>query len=166
MTEAIFRGLTTEIVSAYVQRNPISAADLPALITTVYSSLATIDAPAAPVTPDVIKRTPAQIRKSITAEGLVSFEDGKTYQTLKRHLAGRGLTLNGYKAKWGLPMDYPTTAPAYAAKRSALAKSLGLGRKAVTVAKSPEVSIPLDNTSEAPSTLKSVKRGRKKVSDE
>jgi len=117
-----------EIVSSYVENNSVAASDLPALIKTVYSSLANIDAPATPAAAAVTKLTPAQIRKSVTGAGLVSFEDGKTYQTLKRHLTKRGMTLADYKVKWGLPKDYPTTAPAYAAKRSALAISAGLGR--------------------------------------
>ena len=75
-----------------------------------------------------MKLTAGQIRKSISPDGLISFEDGKTYQTLKRHLTTRGMTIADYKAKWGLPSDYPATAPAYAAKRSALAKAAGLGK--------------------------------------
>jgi predicted transcriptional regulator len=33
-----------------------------------------------------------------------------------------------YRAKWGLPKDYPMVSPNYAASRSALAKSMGLGQ--------------------------------------
>lgn len=69
------------------------------------------------------------IRKSITADHLISFEDGKRYKSLKRHLSVRlGLTPEAYCAKWGLPSDYPMVAPAYSATRSALAKAVGLGR--------------------------------------
>ena len=77
--------------------------------------------------PEPIKLTAAQIRKSVTPDALISFEDGKPYKTLKRHLTTRGLTLAEYKTKWGLPTDYPTTAPSYSARRSEMAKSLGLG---------------------------------------
>ncbi len=128
---------TSDIVASYVEKNSIAAAELPALIKTIYATLANIDAPAEPIPPEVTKLTPSQIRKSITESGLVSFEDGKTYQTLKRHLTTRGMTLADYKAKWGLPKDYPTTAPAYAAKRSELAKAAGLGRKAPAPAPAP-----------------------------
>jgi predicted transcriptional regulator len=120
--------MTTEIVANYVNGNKMSAAELPALIKTVHQALSTVDAPAADTAPDVEKLTSAQIRKSIKPEGIVSFEDGKTYQTLKRHLSGRGMTIADYKAKWGLPHDYPTTSPNYSAKRSEMAKSLGLGQ--------------------------------------
>lgn len=128
---------TTEIVSSYVENNSIAAGDLPALIKTVYAALANIDAPPLPDEPVVVKLTPAQVRKSITDAGLVSFEDGKTYQTLKRHLTTRGMTIADYKAKWGLPKDYPSTAPAYAARRSALAISAGLGRVRQPVVEAP-----------------------------
>ena len=70
---------------------------------------------------------PVSIRKSVTDEYLISLEDGKQYQSLKRHLAKRGLTPDEYRAKWGLPHDYPMTAPGYSARRSELAKSIGLG---------------------------------------
>ncbi|MCJ2040906.1 MucR family transcriptional regulator, partial [Methylobacterium sp. J-059] len=64
------------------------------------------------------KPTPAQIRKSVTPDGMVSFEDGKTYKTMKRHLTLRGLTPESYRAKYGLPSDYPIVSAAYSAKRS------------------------------------------------
>lgn len=122
--------MTTDIVASYVAGNKVDAAALPALIKSVFDSLCAIDAPEIEATPEVARPTPAQIRKSIQPEGLVSFEDGKVYKTLKRHLTTRGLTLAEYKAKWGLPSDYPTTAPSYSARRSEMAKSLGLGQKA------------------------------------
>ena len=67
------------------------------------------------------------IKKSVTDDYLISMEDGKQYQSLKRHLATRGLTPDQYRAKWGLPNDYPMVAPGYSARRSELAKNLGLG---------------------------------------
>ncbi len=123
--------MTTEIVANYVTGNTISQSDLPALISSVFRSLSTVESPSAPEPEPQVKLTGAQIRKSISPDGLISFEDGKTYQTLKRHLTTRGMTIADYKAKWGLPSDYPATAPAYAAKRSALAKAAGLGQKMV-----------------------------------
>jgi predicted transcriptional regulator len=72
---------------------------------------------------------PVPIKKSITPDYLISLEDGKRYKSLKRHLAGRGLTPEQYREKWGLPWDYPMVAPTYSAQRSELARSLGLGRK-------------------------------------
>ena len=59
----------------------------------------------------------------------MSFEDGKPYKSLKRHLGTRGLTPEDYRAKWGLPSDYPMVHPAYSAQRSELARAIGLGSK-------------------------------------
>ena len=74
------------------------------------------------------KPTPAQIRKSVTPDALISFVDEKPYKTLKRHLSGHGLDPYSYRARYGLPNDYPMVAANYAAQRSELAKSIGLGR--------------------------------------
>ena len=87
------------------------------------------------------KATAAQIRKSITPDALISFIDGKSYKTLKRHLPTHGTTVDEYKARFGLPKDYPTTAPAYSEARSAMAKALGLGqggRKGKAAAPAPK----------------------------
>jgi len=119
---------TTEIVANYVSNHHVTAADLPALIRSTYETLQGLgsEQPAAPAVEDA-KQTPAKIRKSITPEALISFIDGKPYKTLKRHLTTHGLTIADYKARFGLPRDYPTTAPAYSERRSAMAKALGLG---------------------------------------
>ena len=77
------------------------------------------------------KPTVAAISRSIQDDGLTSFEDGRTYKTLKRHLAAYGLTPAQYREKWGLPQDYPMVCSTSSAKRSALAKQIGLGRKDV-----------------------------------
>jgi predicted transcriptional regulator len=122
--------LTTEIVGAYVLANSIAASDLPGLIHGVHQALTGAGQPAAAPEESDVKATPAQIRKSISPDTLISFEDGKPYKSLKRHLSTRGMTPDDYRAKWGLPKDYPMVAPNYSAQRSALAKTLGLGRKA------------------------------------
>lgn len=122
--------LTASIVAAFVERNAVSVADLPGVIRSVHTALVTIDRPSSvPTEPEVqVKLTSAQIRKSITPDALISFVDGKPYKTLKRHLTTNGLTIDEYKAKYGLPADYPTTAPSYSEARSAMAKSVGLGK--------------------------------------
>ncbi len=122
--------LTTEIVGAYVLANTIAASDLPGLIHGVHLALTGAGQPATATEEADVKATPAQIRKSISPDTLISFEDGKPYKSLKRHLSTRGMTPDEYRAKWGLPKDYPMVAPNYSAQRSALAKTLGLGRKA------------------------------------
>ncbi|CDX53242.1 Putative MucR family transcriptional regulatory protein y4pD (fragment) [Mesorhizobium plurifarium] len=120
--------LTAEVVSAYVSNNPVPVGDLPALIDRVHGALKS--AGGAAEKPEAL--TPAvPIRKSVTPDYIISLEDGKKFKSLKRHLSVHyGLTPDEYRAKWGLPADYPMVAPNYAAARSSLAKSMGLGRKA------------------------------------
>ena len=125
--------LTAGIVAAYVSRQAVAQADLPGLMRTVHDGLLALQqSPAAfalpnELAPAVDRPTPAQIRKSIQDEGLTSFLDGKPYKTLRRHLTAHGLTPDSYRMRYGLPADYPMTAPGYAAQRSALAKAIGLG---------------------------------------
>jgi predicted transcriptional regulator len=120
--------LTAEIVSAYVSNNSIGAQDLAALIASVHTSVKALGSPPAPT--EVEKPQPAvSIKKSITPDHLISLEDGRRYKALKRHLRGLGMTPDQYRAKWGLPHDYPMVAPAYAKQRSELAIALGLGQK-------------------------------------
>lgn len=121
--------LTAEIVANYVGNNTTPVSELPALIKATYGALAGVGAPEAAAPAEAHpKATPAQIRKSITPDALISFEDGKPYRTLKRHLTTMGLTVDEYKAKWGLPKDYPTVSPNYSEARSQMAKALGLGK--------------------------------------
>lgn len=77
------------------------------------------------------KATPAvPVRRSVQGDYIVCLEDGLRVRTLKRHLgSAHGMTPQQYREKWGLPRDYPMTAPEYSERRSAMAKSLGLGRK-------------------------------------
>ncbi|GJE29272.1 MucR family transcriptional regulator [Methylobacterium organophilum] len=126
-----FVALAGDIVSAYVSNNSMPAAELPALILNIHSALLGLAGPAAPApvaAEAVEKPSPAQIRKSVTPDAIISFIDGKPYKTLKRHLGTHGLDPYSYRQKFGLPSDYPMVAPNYAAQRSALAKSIGLGR--------------------------------------
>jgi predicted transcriptional regulator len=77
-----------------------------------------------------VKRpTEAQIRASIRPDTLISFEDGKPYKALRRHLTMRGLTPEAYKAKWGLPVDYPLVSAAYSARRSKISRQIGLSQR-------------------------------------
>lgn len=122
-------GLTAHIVSAYVENNQVPAAGLPELIASVNGAIASLGQP---VEPPVEAPQPAvNPKRSIHPDYIICLEDGKRFKSLKRHLSVHfGLTPEEYRAKWGLPLDYPMVAPNYAAARSALARSLGLGRKA------------------------------------
>lgn len=122
--------LSADIVSAYVSNNSVTPADLISLIASVHASLVKLGSEPEAATPVVL--VPAvPIRKSVTPNGIICLEDGKVFKSLKRHLGtSYGMTPAEYRTKWGLPSDYPMVAPAYAEARSALAKSMGLGRKA------------------------------------
>jgi predicted transcriptional regulator len=120
-------GLTADVVAAFVGNNTVAVADLPNLIKTVHGALSGAEAPAPVAVEEVVKPTAGQIRKSITPDALISFLDGRPYKTLKRHLTTHGVTIAEYKARFGLPNDYPTTARAYSEARSAMAKAFGLG---------------------------------------
>ena len=125
-----FIEFAADIVSAYVSNNSLPVAEPPALIGNVHTALNGIAhaGPGAAAEEEVEKPTPAQIRKSITPDALISFIDGKPYKTLKRHLTGHGLDPHSYRERYGLPRDYPMVAASYAAQRSELAKAIGLGR--------------------------------------
>ena len=120
---------TTQIVAAYVSRSVVPVSDLPALISSVHQSLATLGQPqaAAEVPADLKPAVP--VKKSVTPDYILCLEDGKKLKMLKRHLASSyGLSPDEYRAKWGLPSDYPMVAPNYAKARSEMAVKIGLGR--------------------------------------
>lgn len=122
-------GLVADIVSAYVSNNSVPTDDLPNLIATTHAAITGLGAErAAQALED--KPTPAvTIKKSITADYIVCLEDGKKFKSLKRHLrAAHGMSPEEYRARWGLPVDYPMVAPSYAEARSSLAKKMGLGQ--------------------------------------
>ncbi|MCJ2009384.1 MucR family transcriptional regulator [Methylobacterium sp. J-092] len=125
--------LVSKLVMAYVSNNHMPAVELPGLISTVHSALnsiasGTVTDGANASDEEVALPTPAEIRKSVTPDALISFLDGKRYKTLKRHLNGHGLGPHSYRKRFGLPADYPMTAASYSEKRSALARELGLDR--------------------------------------
>lgn len=122
--------LTAELVSAYVANNNVPVSDLPALLHSVHTALSRLDAaPATELPPPEVKPA-VPIKKSVTDDHIVCLEDGLKFKSLKRHLGtAHGITPAQYREKWGLPRDYPFVASGYQAKRSAMAKTLGLGRK-------------------------------------
>lgn len=119
--------LTADIVSAHVSNNSVAVGDLPILISNAYAALATAAKPTA-----AAKAAPepaVAVRSSVKHDYIVCLEDGKRLKMLKRYLSSKyDLTPDQYRARWGLPADYPMVAPAYAAVRRDLAKVIGLGR--------------------------------------
>lgn len=123
-------GLVAEVVAAYVSRNAIAPHDLPRLIADVANAFRNLDQPSPLVEPASKPVPVVPIRKSVTPDYIVCLEDGKKLKTMKRHLrTAYGMSPEEYRAKWGLPSDYPMVAPNYAEARSEMAKSIGLGRK-------------------------------------
>ncbi len=127
MTETLVT-LTADIVAAHVSYNSVSIADLPILIANVHGALAGLGTSGAPV---AAKQEPAvSVRASIKPDYIICLEDGRKMKMLKRHLMSHyGMTPDAYRAKWGLPQDYPMVAPNYAEQRRGLAVKIGLGRK-------------------------------------
>ncbi|MCJ2061120.1 MucR family transcriptional regulator [Methylobacterium sp. J-088] len=133
--------LAGDIVAAYVANNSVPASELPNLIHSVYTAIGALTAGSTSITsaePVIDRPSALQIRKSVQADGIVSFIDGKTYKTLKRHLTKHGLDPKAYRERYGLPADYPLVAPSYAEKRSALAKAIGLGQPGAMAKRLPK----------------------------
>jgi len=120
--------LTVQIVAAHVEHNTVATDALPRLIEQVYRTLR--DASRTPTEPEKpVAAVP--IRQSVKPDFIVCLEDGKKLKTLRRHLmTSYNMTPAQYRARWGLPADYPMVAPSYAKVRSSLAKKIGLGRAA------------------------------------
>ena len=133
--------MTADIVSAFVANNNVAANDLPSLITNTHAALSGISTGETPQAPAAKQEPAVSIRKSISPDFLICLEDGRKFKSLKRHLRTKyNLSPEEYRAKWGLPKDYPMVAPNYAKARSDLAKSMGLGqggRQAKAPAKGP-----------------------------
>jgi predicted transcriptional regulator len=135
--------LTAQIVSAcYAHSKPSygfnpqgdrsvhEAPDISAFIMKVYDTLKDLGS-ASVAEPKVDQKPAVPIKKSVHLDFIICLEDGRQFKTLKRHLrSAYGMTPDQYREKWGLPADYSMVAPNYAAKRSEMAKAIGLGKKA------------------------------------
>lgn len=120
--------MTADIVSAYVGNNTVSADILPSLIANIHAALAQVSTGVVEAEPEP-KEPAVPIRKSISPDFLICLEDGRKFKSLKRHLRTKyDMSPEEYRAKWGLPKDYPMVAPNYAKARSDLAKQMGLGQ--------------------------------------
>ena len=120
--------MVTDVIASYLKKNPVAASDLPNVISTIYGAFTAPQS--SPVEAVAERPEPAvPIKRSVTPDFIICLEDGKQLKMLKRHLAtSYNLTPDEYRARWGLPPDYPMVAPAYAARRSDFAKQIGLGR--------------------------------------
>lgn len=149
--------LTTLIVTNHVSNNSVHTADLAKLISSVHAALAGLDAPVQAPPEEPEHKAAVSVRKSLASDQhIVSMIDGKSYKTLRRHLSSHGLTDKDYRARYGLPADYPMVARAYSAARSAMAQAIGLGRKKAT-----DVAAAVEQA--AAPVAEKAKRGAKKA---
>jgi len=120
--------MATDIVAAYVGNNKVRSEDLPGIIRSLHTALKDADQGGTAASENL--KPAVSIKKSVTPEFIICLEDGRKLKMLKRHLRTTyGMTPEEYRAKWGLPVDYPMVAPNYAKKRSEFAKKIGLGQK-------------------------------------
>jgi predicted transcriptional regulator len=118
------------IVSAYAKRNALAADQLPALIATVHGALARLEGGGLPEPPRGQPEPAVSVRRSVQPDAITCLDCGRRAKMLTRHLmTAHQLTPAAYRERWGLKGDYPLVAPDYAARRSELAKSFGLGRQ-------------------------------------
>jgi predicted transcriptional regulator len=134
MSESDEKALVAQILSSYLSNNTVAAADLPSVIESVKKAFGG-SANAIPTTPSVgapkAWQPAVPIKKSVTPDAVICLCCGQRYKSLRRHLqTSHQLSPQEYRAAFELKSDYPIVAPNYAAQRSVLAKSIGLGRKA------------------------------------
>jgi len=124
---------TAQIVVAYLRNDQIELADLSAF--TEYVGQKPIILGEAPPVPERSKPA-VSIRTSVRNDTIACLECGKKWTILRRHLmAAHNTTTKEYRARWGLPRDYPMVARNYSTRRSQLAKSAGQrgrGRRVAT----------------------------------
>jgi predicted transcriptional regulator len=135
---------TAKIVTAFVSNNAIAVSDISRVIGNVYGAVVGLGQPV--VVPAVELVPAVSIRKSVTPDFIICLEDGKKFKSMRKHLSGLGMTPDEYRAKWGLPADYPIVAPNYSAARSAMALSIGLGRKSAPLVTLGKRSNPAKKT--------------------
>jgi predicted transcriptional regulator len=133
MSEPNEKNLVAQILSSYLSHNTVAPVDLASVIETFKKAFGGSG--------EVVSTTPSDsvtkpwqpavpVKRSVTPEAVICLCCGRRFKSLKRHLqTTHQLSPREYRATFGLKSDYPIVAPNYAAQRSDLAKSLGLGRK-------------------------------------
>ena len=139
--------LAADIVSAFVSNNSVPVTELPALIGSVHAALNQVASGSTQQPAEETKAPAVPIKKSVQPDYIVCLDDGKRFKSLRRHLRTTyNLTPDQYRAKWGLAHDYPMVAPNYAAARSEMAKSMGLGARRRTAANAEPVTVEPEPT--------------------
>ncbi|MCY4033091.1 MAG: MucR family transcriptional regulator [Hyphomicrobiales bacterium] len=120
--------MTSAIVAAYLTKHTVTAKNLPGLIEETHETLLRLEQKT--ISSKTVQQPAVPISKSVTSSHIVCLEDGLKFKSLKRHLRTKyNMSPEQYRAKWGLPPDYPMVAKSYASTRSRLAKQIGLGQK-------------------------------------
>ena len=120
---------TSKIAAAYLSHNAVEAKAIPDLLGSIYDGLVEAASQADDGQDEKDLAPAVPIDESLKDDVIICLEDGQPYQSLKRHLRVKyGMSPEQYREKWGLPSDYPMVAPAYAKRRSELAKRTGLGK--------------------------------------
>jgi len=168
-TEEINPHLTAKIVVNYMRHHRLVPDQLGDLITSVHRAIGQLGQP--PELEEVL--TPAvSVRRSVHRDYVICLDCGYRGKTLARHIATRhGLTKDEYRQRWGLRSNHLLTAPAFAERRSTLAKEAGFGRKPVATAApppKPAASTPADGTEnpKARGTLRSRPASKSNVASE
>jgi predicted transcriptional regulator len=119
--------VAADIVAAYVSHNSVPLPMLTGLIADVHQALLGLRTGRQPTSAPPVPAVP--VKRSIHPDYLICLEDGKKFKSLKRHLRSHyEMSPDDYRRKWELPADYPMVAPNYAARRSELARGIGLGQ--------------------------------------
>lgn len=133
--------IAAKIASAYLSNHTLPVAEIPAVLRAIYGALSTASNPA--LAQAEAQQPAVPIKRSVSPDTIACLECGQKNKLLKRHLrVEHDLSPDEYRAKWGLPAEYPMVAPTYAAARSEMAKSLGLGRRA----SKPDLVVPAKPT--------------------
>jgi predicted transcriptional regulator len=122
--------LAVQVATSFLSNNSVPARDVPDMILQVRHALASLRGGAAGGVVAASAKPAVPVKRSVTDAYIICLEDGLRFKSLKRHLrSSYGMTPEEYRAKWGLPHDYPMVAPNYAKHRSQLAKQIGLGKQ-------------------------------------
>ena len=126
--------LSADIVAAYVSRNSVQPTGISDIVRQVHGALTDLAHPQA-AAPTARQKPAAPISRSVQPDYIICLEDGKQLTMLKRHLrTSYNMTPEEYRERWGLPSNYPMTAPNYIKRRSEIAREIGLGRQPPVVA--------------------------------
>jgi predicted transcriptional regulator len=150
LPHANIRELTTDLVASFLSKNKIPVSDVPNVIKEVHATFSSVARGSSESEPQELKPA-VPIKNSVKPDYIICLEDGKKFKSLKRHLQSAfNLSPEEYRKKWGLKHDYPMVAPAYAAKRSQLAKKIGLGSARLRKGKGEAATAPKKASTQGP----------------